>query len=1030
MPRYAPLPSVSIDPRNEAELVQAASQRVYQASNQTLNDFSSGNPLAALLEGQVFAQGEFLFWANQLPEKILLEWIGPFLGAMRRLGTASLARLVLTIPPSNSPVTIPSGSSFTTDPNITGGQVYSFLTAENYTFSPGETVIYVPVFSEFVGSLYNVPANSIVGSSAINVAGLSAINPEPATGGSDVETYQEVQERFFTLIRRKNPVSAQDWQDFFIDFYGVGTQTSVQPNRGSEFSYNYLTDYILPSGQVSFFVLGPGGVELTEEQLSRGQNVVNFSVPIGTTGHLYPLTLSQVQYDITLEVDANSSFGVNLRNSSLNFRDRLFQLLQPGNVFPSSTDPSVSDVDSAFYATFDADTRYVNPRIVTAKAYNTPPQLGPSAALYTQVYAFDPSEQLLNQNDLVLETIPTTSYYPVLTSFTPYSAEKKDQTIYGNLVMRQIQLLQAGSYNQGDVVYWSPASGGDGKLRVILDNINIGSLAEIPLLVAVGGKISGEKTYSPWVVGNSYVSNLGGSYNPDIVEYDYVPGDGQFVPETPQELLIGPISALGTITPGLGYTDGNYTNVPFVNTTGFGVGATANITVSGGVVTAVTLIFPGEGYTPGSILTAADSNLGNSGVGAGFSIPVTAVTVPRIGSLVWVVDQNFTLQAPSNSTTSALSAGLLGSSVVPNSLVPGNSYLSGTWVTTPQIGSGPNAVADPYYNYVDPLKGGVNKFAHVLQGFVYEPNDLAVKEYFDLLVELGIIQEIVVQNADLGLPVYKYKPRFPVGTYLEYKESSVSAPQYFVATQYFTPDSTLINDLLDQNLVLPLAYTPSQVVSLAESINNGTVKTPQRMFRFFKGDTTFFRQGSQILSYTATTNVTPLFDFSVYFENQVFVPSADVADSALLTLPYIPYFNPDYSLFSEDTIVSEDGRNLYRVMRAFSPVPTVTDWTNTTVVNTTRIEEYEGNLLRYVNAYTCDEQIKSQFGRDISAIKLGIASITLIPKNGGRFSNASAPYLYVWENASTSTEVPQLSWLTGTTYPYSPPNYRNGTMGL
>ena len=67
MARFAPLPPISIDPRNEAAIVQAASQKVYQASNQTLNDFSAGNPLATLLEGLSFAQGEFLFWANQLP---------------------------------------------------------------------------------------------------------------------------------------------------------------------------------------------------------------------------------------------------------------------------------------------------------------------------------------------------------------------------------------------------------------------------------------------------------------------------------------------------------------------------------------------------------------------------------------------------------------------------------------------------------------------------------------------------------------------------------------------------------------------------------------------------------------------------------------------------------------------------------------------------------------------------------------------------------------------------------------------------
>jgi hypothetical protein len=280
--------------------------------------------------------------------------------------------------------------------------------------------------------------------------------------------------------------------------------------------------------------------------------------------------------------------------------------------------------------------------------------------------------------------------------------------------MKQIQLLQAGSFLQSDVVYWSPADGGDGKLRVILDNVNIGSKIEIPGLI-LQGKISGEKTYSPWVVGNAYASTVSGSYDPEIVEYDYVPGDGQFVPETPQNLLIGPISSFGTIVPGTSYTDGTYTSVPLINLAGSGSGATADITVVSGSVTSVTLDLAGNGYTPESILT------GSIGFGSGFSIPVSSVTVPRLGGLVWVVSQNFTLNVPSNSTTSALAAGLLGSSVTPNVLSSGSSYFPGTWVTTPQIGSGPNAVADPYYTYVDSLKGGVNKFAYVLQGFVYEP---------------------------------------------------------------------------------------------------------------------------------------------------------------------------------------------------------------------------------------------------------------------------------------------------------------------
>ena len=231
MARYAPLPSVDIDPRNEAQIVQDASQRVYEASGQTLNDFSSGNPLAALLEGQAFAQGEFLFWANQLPQSILIEWLGPFLGAMRRLGTPSVARLTLTVPASDTDTVIPAGTPFTTNSNLTGGETFTFVTDADVIIPAGESTGFASVASQYVGAVYNAPANSITGTSANNIDGLTATNVQPATGGSDVETYQEVQERFFTLIRRRNPVSEEDWQDFFTDFYGIGTQTSVQPNR-------------------------------------------------------------------------------------------------------------------------------------------------------------------------------------------------------------------------------------------------------------------------------------------------------------------------------------------------------------------------------------------------------------------------------------------------------------------------------------------------------------------------------------------------------------------------------------------------------------------------------------------------------------------------------------------------------------------------------------------------------------------------------------------------------------------------------
>lgn len=82
------------------------------------------------------------------------------------------------------------------------------------------------------------------------------------------------------------------------------------------------------------------------------------------------------------------------------------------------------------------------------------------------------------------------------------------------------------------------------------------------------------------------------------------------------------IKTLGTITPGSGYVDNTYTDVPL--TGGMGAGATADITVVGGVVTAVTIVLRGAGYVVGDSLSADDADLGGGG-GSGFAIDVTDI---------------------------------------------------------------------------------------------------------------------------------------------------------------------------------------------------------------------------------------------------------------------------------------------------------------------------------------------------------------------------------------------------------------------
>jgi hypothetical protein len=118
-------------------------------------------------------------------------------------------------------------------------------------------------------------------------------------------------------------------------------------------------------------------------------------------------------------------------------------------------------------------------------------------------------------------------------------------------------------------------------------------------------------------------------YYSQFQPYTYLIGptpDGNYQTELhyyyyPVTIVQGGIAGFGTITPGSGYTNGIYEQVPL--TGGDGSNAVATVTVSGGVVTAVTLTNPGYFYVSGNILSASTSYLG--GTGSGFSIPVNNI---------------------------------------------------------------------------------------------------------------------------------------------------------------------------------------------------------------------------------------------------------------------------------------------------------------------------------------------------------------------------------------------------------------------
>jgi hypothetical protein len=191
------------------------------------------------------------------------------------------------------------------------------------------------------------------------------------------------------------------------------------------------------------------------------------------------------------------------------------------------------------------------------------------------------------------------------------------------------------------------------------------------------------------------------------------------------------------------------------------------------------------------------------------------------------------------------------------------------------------------------------------------------------------------------------------------------------------------------------------------------------MFVFSPGDTTLFREGNFVVSYMATRHFTPIFTPGVYISAGILVKSEGESQAA------VPFFASTSDRYLEDIVVSEDGRNLYRVTRYFTAISPVVNWDAEEVIDTARIEELSGNLIRIVSRYDCEEQIKAPNGPDTSGIKLGVANITLRPKNA--LGSAS---VFIWENTAFFSEVPALSYATGGKEVFKPISYGDGTLAL
>ncbi|MDX1371016.1 MAG: baseplate J/gp47 family protein, partial [Nitrososphaeraceae archaeon] len=477
------LPNVPLDPRNEADLVIAAAQKIYEASNGRLNNFSPSSPTMALIEGQAYAGAELLYYANQLPEAIILEWLSQLLGIQRRLGTPSKSTLEVNIAPHADTWILKAGFIVRSNTSITGEEEVLFTTDSDLIIPPQQSQGFVNITSINVGSDTNLDTEVITEFEESLAFLRSVRNITPATGGTDEEDLTEVKQRAFSYIRRRNPVSKQDWIDYVTGLLGTGSIVLVKNRRPEIERQN--DDALTSANHVSFFMLGPNKEVLSNAQLSAVKEKIDSHLPLNVQAHVYNINTQNV--DIYLTVSYNPARrGSSLKTFSEEIYNSFIDYLSPNNYFDMGEPIQIWDLITLF----SKDYAYVSPNIESLTCYSAPQNLsiiGQWKDWKTgEIYLED---ELISSGGL---------FYRVVQNFDPTGTDPIDQVNDGILQFNRVKDWLDFPHRLNDIVIES------GNYYLILDNI----AGTDPIIGnnITAGKVSAAKTPVTWTAGIDLVA--------------------------------------------------------------------------------------------------------------------------------------------------------------------------------------------------------------------------------------------------------------------------------------------------------------------------------------------------------------------------------------------------------------------------------------------------------------------------------------------------------------------------------------------
>jgi len=316
---YGPILPLQLDSRNTSALVRAIQTRINLESGGELNDFTPASPLAAISEGQAFAQSELLYYLNNLPEAFSLQWLRQ-LGIQRRIGARALVDITFyKVPGYNRVVIIPSGT------RVYANNGLAYLLLEEVRILESEDSITAICRSEKWGSIYNVGEGEI-NKIERSFVGLDFLrNNSSATGGKDLESVNAMKRRAFEVLSRRNLTTALDFEN---EVSTLAPEASLIKVLTYEERYQLSSAF---SGNILICAGDENGRELSETTLQYIIESVRNRVVLGTNISILPPEIIPV--DLVLEVyyDPNEISG-NIDSRSNEILTTLQEYINPINL--------------------------------------------------------------------------------------------------------------------------------------------------------------------------------------------------------------------------------------------------------------------------------------------------------------------------------------------------------------------------------------------------------------------------------------------------------------------------------------------------------------------------------------------------------------------------------------------------------------------------------------------------------------------------------------------------------------------------